>query len=242
MIGAAMPQGLFGLVTPTVAPPQDIAGHQPSAAFVYGQGGSRLTPDMIAQRSRMAQGLMASGMDTSPIGSWTQGAGRVAQAIAGVLQQSRLDKASQANAAEGAQALTALDGGNEQTIASILANPYLDDGLKDAAKLKWQATHRTPVQPTEFERSVLAAGYQPGTPEYVDLMRKFVENKANPMQAVPGVDDQGNQILRFIRPTSMGGGDPTSVAPAGGTAAPPATLPPDFDFGGPTQPASAGFR
>lgn len=74
--------------------------NMPAPAYVNGAGGKRLTPDTIAQRSRMAQGLMASGMDTSPVGHWTQGAARVAQALVGSLQQRGLDKAADANAAE----------------------------------------------------------------------------------------------------------------------------------------------
>lgn len=238
----AMPSGLFGLGRPDIAGPADPGMPLPPPAYVNGPGGARLTPGMIAQRSQMAQGLMAAGMDTSPVGHWTQGLARVAQSLVGGLQQRRLDKATAANAADSQAALASLGGGgNEQTIAAILANPNLDPGVKDVAKLQWQATHRAPVQPTEFERMVAAAGIQPGTPEYTSIMRQAVTNKANPMQAVPGVDEQGNQILRFIRPSAMGGGDPVSTAPAGG-ASPPATLPPDFDFGGPTPAASGGFR
>jgi hypothetical protein len=243
MIGMR-PQNLFGLNQPPVPEGTFAAGAAPAPApFQWGEGGVRMTPEDIAMRQKMAMQQTATGMDFSPVGHWTQGLARVAQALVGKREQGRLDKASAANAAESQAAIGALGtGGDEQSIAGILSSPYVNDGVKDAAKLQWQATHRAPVQPTEFERMVAAAGIQPGTPEYTTLMRQAVENKANPMQAVPGVDDQGNQVLRFIRP-NQGGGGPVSTGPAGG-AAPPPTLPPDFDFGagGPTQPASATFH
>lgn len=244
MIGA-MPAGLFGMQG-IVAGDRPPIG--PDSPFQWGQGGKRMTPDDIAMQQKMAFQNQQAGMDTSPVGSWTQGLARVAQALVGGMQQKSLDKASAANSDYEQQILRSLTGGgaaNDQGTLAAMSSPYIGQGTKDALKLQWQNTHRAPVQPTEFERMVSAAGYQPGTPEYTSIMKQAVTNKANPMQAVPGVDEQGNQILRFIRPSGMSaeGGGPASAAPVGG-AAPPATLPPDFDFGagGPASQAPATFR
>lgn len=222
------PRSLFGLSAieePEAMPVADAA----PVPFTWANGGARMTPDDIAFRRKLAQQNIAAGMDTSPVGHWLQGAARVAQALVGNMEQGRLDKASSANAAESAAALEGMAGGSEQKIAAVLANPYIDQGVKDVAKLQWQATHRAPAQPTEFERAVAAAGIQPGTPEFEKTMRDYVSNKLNPIQAVPYTDEAGNEGLRFIRPNTMqGGGGPASSGSAG--ASPPSTLPPDFDF------------
>ncbi|MBI0475730.1 hypothetical protein D9601_10240 [Sphingomonas sp. MA1305] len=112
----------------------------PPPAFVYGEGGRRLTPDMIAQRSRMAQGMIAQGMDTSPVGSWTQGLARVAQSLVGAMQQRRLDKASEANAADSnavAKALASGSGndpaGYDSTLLGAALNPYIDPNVRSYA-------------------------------------------------------------------------------------------------------------
>jgi len=233
------PRSLFGMMQPTQAPMQDVA---PAAAFQWGQGGSRLTPDMIAQRSRMAQGLIAAGTDTSPVGHWTQGLARVAQALIGKRQQAKLDQAATANADYERQILASLTaaGGNDQASLAAMASPYLTDGTRDALKLQWQATHKTAPQPSEFERTLMAAGIQPGTPQWAQANTQRLQNYTDPTVNIPL---PGGRV--YVGPRSgisaaTGGGDPASTAPAG--EGPPAMLPPDFDFGGPTQNASGGFR
>lgn len=120
--------------------PGGVTQLPPPPAYVNGPGGTRLTPDMIAQRSRMAQSLIAQGSDTSPVGSWTQGAARVAQALVGAMQQRRLDKASEANTAESnaiAKALAAGSGndpaGYDSALLGAAFNPYIDPNLRSYA-------------------------------------------------------------------------------------------------------------
>lgn len=110
----------------------------PAPAFVYGQGGARLTPDQIAQQERIAQAQMRAGSDTTPVSHWTQGASRVAQALVGSLEQGRLNKASRANADESASVASLLAAGSagmepgkfEGSLASAALNPYLDPSLR----------------------------------------------------------------------------------------------------------------
>jgi len=45
------------------------------------------------RRRRLAEAMMAQGMETTPIQSWTQGAARLAQALSGNIQQRRIDSA-----------------------------------------------------------------------------------------------------------------------------------------------------
>lgn len=213
-------------------------------SFTWGQGGARLSPEQLAMQSRMAQSNIAAGMDTSPVGHWTQGLARVAQALVGNMQQGRLDKQYAAQMAESeaasSAALNALGGGDTRSLAAILSNPLVNDGVKDVAKMQYQAANKAPPAPSEFERRMIAAGVAPGSPEWAQLNRQAVENVTDPIVNItlPGGG-------AYVGPRSQmglyaGGGGPASSAPG---ATPPATLPPDFDFneGGPTPKASAGF-
>lgn len=71
----------------------------PSQAFVWGRGGQQLTPEEIAQARALETRRAMQGIDTSPVGHWTQGAARVADAIAGAFRRGALDRAEQANQA-----------------------------------------------------------------------------------------------------------------------------------------------
>lgn len=68
----------------------------------------------------------------------------------------------------------------------------------------WQLEHRPPPAPTEIERMAVAAGYQPGTPEYTALMRRGVENKVDPYRAIPYSGPEGEGLL-FKRSSQLGG-------------------------------------
>lgn len=72
-------------------------------------------------------------------------------------------------------------------------------------------------EPDDFTRTIRNAGIDPTSPEGQKLYRERATNLADPMQAVPGVDAQGNQVLRFMRP--------------GESAAPPQTLGPALPQG-----------
>jgi flagellar protein FlgJ len=51
------------------------------------------TPESVSRRRRMAEGLMAQGMDTAPIGHWTQGLARMLQAGVGGYDAKKADQA-----------------------------------------------------------------------------------------------------------------------------------------------------
>lgn len=50
---------------------------------LFGPSAVLSTPDSVARRRALAQSLLAQGTDTSPVGSWTQGAARLADALVG---------------------------------------------------------------------------------------------------------------------------------------------------------------
>lgn len=94
--------------------------------------GRASTPDGAARRRSMAQNMLYSGMDTSPIASPWQGASRIAQALVGGYGMRKADQA-EAEGREGANALMAklLQGGDSPdnaTIMEAMNNPWLSEG------------------------------------------------------------------------------------------------------------------
>lgn len=66
----------------------------PLESFVWGKGGAALTPEEIAQQREVEQALLAkNGIDTSPVGHWTQGIARVLGAAGGAYRRNKLDAA-----------------------------------------------------------------------------------------------------------------------------------------------------
>jgi hypothetical protein len=53
----------------------------------------------------------------------------------------------------------------------------------------YRTQHPLPPQPTEYERALAAAGIAPGSPEYTQHMKSYVDVKENPprFMEVPGV-------------------------------------------------------
>jgi len=70
---------------PNVANPQQI--------FFWGSGGRQLTPDQVTRERELADALLEQGIDYSPIGHWTQGLARVANAGVGAFRNWRADEA-----------------------------------------------------------------------------------------------------------------------------------------------------
>ena len=70
-------------------------------SFIWGDGGAALTPEQIAARRKVENALVGK-TDTSPVGHWTQGLARVADAFAGAVRRGQLDSAEKETAARGA--------------------------------------------------------------------------------------------------------------------------------------------
>lgn len=62
-------------------------------AFTWGRGGAQMTPEQIARERAIADALVAQGINTSPVGHWTQGLARVANAAAGSIRGGAADEA-----------------------------------------------------------------------------------------------------------------------------------------------------
>lgn len=213
---------------------QPVDAMQAGAPFVWGQGGARLTPDELARRQAIAQGLMQS--DYSPVGSAWEGLGRVADNWLGAIQSKKLDKQATANKAESdavMQALLAGNGGNG-AVSAALTNPYISPEVRDFAKMEYGRLNPKPTAPHYWETNNGSLGMV-GPDGQPQIIYNDPTPKIDWMQAR---DPATGQITLY--PMQQGGGGPVSGAAPGGN--PPASLPPDFDFGGPTQPASGGFR
>lgn len=63
--------------------------------FVWGKGGAKLTPEQIEREREIAAALVKQGNDFSPVGHWTQGAARMANALVGNIREGRADRAQQ---------------------------------------------------------------------------------------------------------------------------------------------------
>lgn len=236
MAGVNPLNGLFGLGQ-SQRPPGDFVQDQqqmpiqPATPFQWGAGGTRMTPEDIEMRRKQDAQMMATGMDFSPVRSWTQGMARVAQALVGGLNERRLDKASAANAAESEAAIGALGAGGAQagspSIAAILANPYVNDGVREAAKLRMQqdaeqqrqvalyqykVDHPEAATPDAFDRAAARAGVRPGTPEYLKASQSAFQNTTDPYRAIPYSGPEGEGLM-FKRSSDLGGGTPATGAP-----------------------------
>lgn len=63
--------------------------------FVWGKGGQKMTPEQIEREREIAAALTKQGADFSPVGHWTQGAARMANALVGNIREGRADRAQQ---------------------------------------------------------------------------------------------------------------------------------------------------
>lgn len=73
-----------------------VAMANPLESFIWGKGGAKMTPEQIAREREIAEALGV--IDTSPVGHWTQGLARVANAAAGAYRGHKANRAEQANA------------------------------------------------------------------------------------------------------------------------------------------------
>lgn len=98
----------------------------PLETFFWGEGGAALTPEQIASRRKVENAILARGVDTSPVGHWTQGLARVADALAGSIRRGQLDRAEQqgnelANS-QYSSAIQALGGGSSSPSSAASAS------------------------------------------------------------------------------------------------------------------------
>lgn len=210
--------------------------NKPAAPFLWGRGGRRLSSDAIDMQRRLAAQQMAAGSDFSPLGHWTQGLARVANSVVGGIQMNRADRAAEERQAAQEQSIAALladydpASGEPDPVVAALADPE----LRQLGMSVLEARRPEQVEPVIRQRNDGSfIGLHPVTGEIM-----FEQADPNPKPVLDWLmaDDPvtGEKRLIPVGPGGplMGGGDPASGA-AG--AMPPATLPPDFDFGEPSD-------
>ena len=109
------------------------------------------------------------------------------------------------------------------------------DASEWTRRQEYQQEHQAPTAPTEMERILVAAGYQPGSPEFMQHMRQYAGNRADPMQTI----NNGDGTFRLVRPSQLNGGASPAQPPRpeiGATMADPRRA------GGQTSPASGTFQ
>lgn len=91
--------------------------------FLWGQGGTKLTPDQIEAQRKIAAALMKQGMDFSPVGHWSQGLARVAQGVMGAVDDRIATSAEKDNSAYNDSIIKALLGGSGSPSPSAAVMP-----------------------------------------------------------------------------------------------------------------------
>lgn len=211
--GGLLPAGMFGLANQQ---PQQQVAPSPPEAFQWGEGGARLTPDDITARRQIAQQQMATGMDFSPVKSWTQGLARVAQALVGGMENRKLDKISAQNAAQNQSIASLLTGGKATAAdaAAAAVNPYASDDTRKLGLLQYQRLTPKPAEPAQphyFETNNGSQGMigPDGKPQ---ILYKDPDPKVN---FIPDGMGGGNWVAI---PSLGSGGDPAPTAAALPTA------------------------
>lgn len=150
------PNRIAALLAEPPQPTLPIQQSSPTQPFVWGEGGKRMTPQDIEIARNLADEHTRTGLDFSPVQHWTQGLARLANAWIGHDERKRLDAASRASLAAEQQILQGFasgtgGGGTDPAMLTAIANPFISDRTRDALKLQWQATHKTPPAPHYWE-------------------------------------------------------------------------------------------
>lgn len=84
----------------------------PRKGIMWQDAGNQWTPEQIEQMQALEARRQMGGIDTSPVGHWTQGAARVVDALGSVLREKRLNAAAAGNADYNQSIISSLLGGN----------------------------------------------------------------------------------------------------------------------------------
>lgn len=164
------------------------------APFVWGEGGEQLTPGQLTSRRRIADAMMAQGMDGSPIRSRWQGVDRLAKSLFGGLESRDIDRQE----AEGRQAaisqLMSAFGGGQGTGAPVAAagppaavpaasGPAAAPAVADTTGKIYEANEPSPLDPPSGAdrdnaiRTVMAEAGNQG-PTGMQAVASVIRNRA----------------------------------------------------------------
>jgi spore germination cell wall hydrolase CwlJ-like protein len=94
-----------------------------AAPFVWGAGGEQVTPGQLAARRKIAEAMVQSGMDMSPIRSPWQGLNRVAQSLVGTYQAGKVDDEQAAATRDAIAGAVAAYRGAQPDLTGVAAAP-----------------------------------------------------------------------------------------------------------------------
>lgn len=80
----------------------------PSESFIWGSGGRKLTPEDVARERKIAEAMLAAGIDFSPVAHPLQGFARLAQALSGKIREGRANRAESEGRAGASSAFSSL--------------------------------------------------------------------------------------------------------------------------------------
>jgi hypothetical protein len=223
---------MFGLPMGAQMAPQALGAVPAPQPFVWGAGGAQLTPDQLEAKQRIAAQL--SQPDYSPVSSVYQGLGRFVNNIEGALQTKKLDKQQAAMGADQQRIIAALTSSGDHSAAVNAAYGSGSPAAIALADKVFALDHPKPVNndtANDFNFYSQQLGPEAG--------QTFLHNQLDPIVTIPLPGGSTYVGPRSGMQAALGGGDPSS--PQGAVpAAPVGKLTPIG--GGPTQPASAGFR
>lgn len=151
--------------------------------FMWGRGGAALTPEQVAREREIAEALVAQGIDTSPVGDWTQGAARMASVLAGKLREGRASSAETAGREAYSQRLSNLFSGGSPAQASI--SPDLPSTLSGSAGQSTAAASIPAGERADYIRQGLV---QRGLPGHV--ADAFLLNFQDESGLDPGINER----------------------------------------------------
>lgn len=102
----------------------------------------RSSLEMIARKRKLAEAMMGAGLDTSPIGSWTQGAARMMNAgIGGYDMYKANTEETAGRAAAKDRLMKALAGNNDAEIMGAIDDPFMSQGGESLLMDNWRNNH-----------------------------------------------------------------------------------------------------
>lgn len=179
---------------------QQVLREAPTPAVV--QAGPTLTPEQVARKRAIAEQLAQSGMDYSPVQHWTQGLARVANALAGNLEESRADKAEKegSDVAKKAfdDALAEKDPQARMTkLLAVADNPWASKAAQSYLSAEMAKTSPEPTDDMREYDWAVQHGFKGSPMDYLTTLRR---SGVTPLPAaIQGsgfsVDAQGNIIM-----------------------------------------------
>lgn len=135
-----------------------------------------MTPEQVARQRKVAAELAKNASDYSPVGHWTQGLGRVVDAFASNLEESRANKAEQAGRSGAADAwskvMAETDPQKRTAAALALANnPWLAESAKAATGAMVANEFRPPTDDQREYKAAKAEGFPGSFMDYQTTLR-----------------------------------------------------------------------